>query len=105
MTFFTGFIRDSFIALYRRPCEGHSEPKSRNKLFFRISKILAEGVRESNQRYQKTSLVPKDIPNRWYDPRRDITYEKKYYGKGISVICGQVRGIVRDLIGFNGLGL
>ena len=31
-----------------------------------MSIILAEGVGGSNQCSQKVSLVPKDIPNRWY---------------------------------------
>ena len=32
-----------------------------------MSIFLAEGVGGSNQHCQKVSLVPKDIPNRWYD--------------------------------------
>ena len=32
-----------------------------------MSIILVEGVGGSNQCSQKVSLVPKDIPNRWYD--------------------------------------
>jgi len=32
-----------------------------------MSIFLAEGVGGSNQHCQKVSLVPKDIPNPWYD--------------------------------------
>ena len=32
-----------------------------------MSIILAEGVGGSNQCSQEVSLVPNDIPNRWYD--------------------------------------
>ena len=32
-----------------------------------MSIFLAEGVGGSNQHCQNVSLVPKDIPNRWYD--------------------------------------
>ena len=32
-----------------------------------MSIFLAEGVGGSNQHCQKVGMVPKDIPNRWYD--------------------------------------
>ena len=70
--FFTGFISNSFTGPYRALCEGHFHPNQSKKVFFRISIFSVDGVRGSNQHYQKVRLDPKDIPNRWYVHRNDI---------------------------------
>ena len=51
---------------------GPFHPPIHPKSFFRISILSAEGVRGSNQHYQKVRLDPKDIPNRWHVHRNHI---------------------------------